>query len=437
MSLKGCEIIWRMILKLNTFRVRTLQDLRDFTAGNDSFDLEPVSRCNAYRFIEATYRQFDYPRLGKVDKGALKAYLGKATGLSRAQLTRLLAQCRETGTVRDRRGTPAQPYRRHYTAEDVTLLAETDRLHENLSGPAIRQICRRQYQEFGDERYQRLAFISNGHLYNLRQTPAYRRQNQRFQSTRSVKAPTIGERRRPQPDGRPGFLRIDTVHQGDLHGLWGCETIKGVFYLNVVDEVTQWESVMAVPALTRRFVQPVLRLVLSQTFPFVILGLHADNGSEFVNHATAGLLQELQIEFTRSRARHSTDNGLVESKNAAVVRKQFGYGHIPVGFYEDINRFTAGVLAEHLNFHRPCWFPRETTDRKGRVIRQYRPQDLRTPYEKFRSLPDAASFLREGVTLEQLALQARRLSDNESAERLLRERKKLFKPILAHLASAA
>ena len=426
-----------MILKLNTLRVRTLQDLRDFTAGNDSFDLEPVSRCDAYRFIEATYKQFDYPHLGKADKGALKAYLGKATGLSRAQLTRLIAQYRETGTVRDRRGTPGQPYPRHYTAEDVRLLAETDRLHETLSGPAIRHICRRQYQEFGDQRYPRLASISVGHLYRLRKTPAYQRLNRRFQSTQAIKASTIGERRRPQPDGRPGFLRIDTVHQGDLRDLWGCEPVKGVFYLNVVDEVTQWEAVVAVPALTRRFVQPALRLVLEQTYPFEILGLHADNGSEFVNHATAGLLQELQIEFTRSRARHSNDNGLVESKNAAVVRKQFGHGHIPVGFYEDINGFTVGVLAEHLNFHRPCWFPRETTDRKGRIIRQYRPQDLMTPYEKFRSLPDAASFLRPGVTLEQLELQARRLSDNDSAARLLRERKKLFEPILESLKAVA
>ena len=426
-----------MILKLNTLRVRTLQDLRDFTAGNDSFDLEPVSRCDAYRFIEATYRQFDYPHLGKVDKGALKAYLGKATGLSRAQLTRLIAQCRETGTVRDRRGTPGQPYPPRYTPDDVILLAETDRLHENLSGPAIRHICRRQYQEFGDERYRRLASISVGHLYRLRKTRPYQRRNRRVQSTQAVRAPDIGERRRPQPDGRPGFLRIDTVHQGDLRDLWGCETIKGVFYLNVVDEVTQWEAVVAVPALTRQFVQPVLRLVLEQIFPFVILGLHADNGSEFVNRATAELLRELQVEFTRSRARHSNDNGLVESKNASVVRKQFGHGYIPVGFYEDINGFTAGVLAEHLNFHRPCWFPQETTDRKGRILRQYRPQDLMTPYEKFRSLPDAASFLRPGVTLEQLELQARRRSDNESAERLLRERKKLFEPILACLASAA
>ena len=266
----------------------------------------------------------------------------------------------------------------------MALLAETDRLHETLSGPAIRHICRRQYQAFGDQRYRRLASISVGHLYRLRKTPAYQRRNRRFQPTQSVKAPTIGERRRPQPDGRPGFLRIDTVHQGDLHGLWGCETVKGVYYLNGVDEVTQWEAVVAVPALTRRFVQPAAPGA-GQTFPFEILGL-ADNGSEFVNHATEKLLHELEVEFTRSRARHSNDNGLVESKNASVVRKQFGFGPIPIDFYRDINGFTAGVLAEHLS-HRPCWFPREVIDGKGRIIRRYRPQDLMTPYEKLATRP--------------------------------------------------
>ena len=86
--------------------------------------------------------------------------------------------------------------------------------------------------------------------------------------------------------------------------------------------------------------------------PFVILGFHSDNGSEFVNYATEELLREFEVQFTRSRARRSNDNGLVESKNASVVRKQFGYGHIPVDFYSDINGFTAGVLAEHINFHR-------------------------------------------------------------------------------------
>ena len=434
---RGSGIIWRMILKLNTLHVRTLQDLRDFTAGNDSFDLQPASRPEAYRFIEATYQQFGYPHLGKAGKGAVRAYLGKATRFSPSQLTRLIAQCRETGRVRDRRGCPGKPYPRRYTPGDVALLAETDRLHEGLSGPAIRRICQRQHQQFGDLRYQRLASISVGHLYRLRQTPAYRRLHRRFQSTQSAKAPGIGERRRPQPDDRPGFLRIDTVHQGDLRSLSDCQVVKGVYYLNVVDEVTQWESVLAVPALERRFVQPALKTVLLQTFPFVILGFHSDNGSEFVNYATEELLREFEVQFTRSRARRSNDNGLVESKNASVVRKQFGYGHIPVDFYSDINGFTAGVLAEHINFHRPCWFPQLKTDAKGRTVRKYDPKQLRTPYEKLCSLPDAATFLRSGVTMEQLEAQSRQLSDNESAQRLLRERKKLFEPILESLRSAA
>ena len=99
-------------MTLNTPRVRTLQDLRDFTAGSESFDLKPVSRCEAYHFIETLYQQFDYPHLGKADKGLLKACLAKVTEFSRAQLNRLLKQCRETGTVRDRRGRPGQPFPR-------------------------------------------------------------------------------------------------------------------------------------------------------------------------------------------------------------------------------------------------------------------------------------------------------------------------------------
>ena len=426
-----------MILDLNTHRVRTLKALRDFMAGSESFDFKPVSRLEAYRFIEATLTTFGYSDLGRADKGAVKAYLHKVTDLSRAQLTRLIQQWRDTGALRDHRGTPGKPYSRRYTEKDVALLGETDRLYENVSGPAIRRVCQRQYEQFGDKRYRRLAQISIGHLYRLRQSQAYRHLNWCMRLTQAVKAPTIGERRRPEPDGCPGFLRIDTVHQGDLRILRAYETVKGVFYINVVDEVTQWQAVVAVPALTRRFVQVVLRAVLEHTFPFVIQSFHSDNGSEFVNHATVDLLREFQVSQTRSRARRSNDNGLVESKNASVVRKQFGYGHIPVRFYSDINGFTTGVLAEHLNFHRPCWFPKSKIDCKGRVVRTYPPDQLMTPFEKFCSLPNAASFLREGVTMEQLEALARRRSDIESAQCLLHERKKLFKPILKALRSVA
>ena len=426
-----------MILKFNTQRVQTLQDPRDFTAGNESFDLEPVSHHEGNRLIEQTLRKFRYEQLGKAGKGSVKAYLEKATGRSRAQITRLIAQHRASGQVRDRRGTPGKPYTPRYTAGDIRLLAETDRLHEGLSGPAVRHICQRQYEQFGESDYQRLAQISIAHLYRLRRSRAYQARQVEVKPTRPVKASTIGERRKPCPDGCPGYLRIDTVHQGDLRELWDRKPIKGVYYLNVVDEVTQWESVVTLPALDKRFVQPALEAILDRTFPFHILGFHSDNGSEFVNHATAKLLQERATDFTRSRARRSNDNGLVETKNAVVVRRQFGFGHIPVTFVSDLNHFTAGVLAEHLNFHRPCWFPQEHLDRRGRVVRRYPPDGMMTPYEKLCSIPEVESFLRPGITLRQLDRLARRRSDNQSAKRLLRERGKLFEPILDAMRSVA
>ena len=131
----------------------------------------------------------------------------------------------------------------------------------------------------------------------------------------------MGERRRPAPDSRPGYLRVDTVHQGDLEG------IKGVYHINAVDEVTQWEIVGAAPQISEAYLLPVLHAMLEQ-FPFRIRGFHSDNGSEFINHTVAQLLNKLLIEQTKSRPRRSNDNGLVEAKNGAVVRKHMGYTHI-------------------------------------------------------------------------------------------------------------
>jgi len=124
----------------------------------------------------------------------------------------------------------------------------------------------------------------------------------------------IGERRKPQPNGEPGFIRIDTVHQGDL------DKVKGVYYINAVDEVTQFQIVCSVERISEQYLVPIVERMLKE-FPFVIKGFHSDNGSEYVNKNIARLLQKLLVEFTRSRSRKSNDNGLVESKNARVLRK--------------------------------------------------------------------------------------------------------------------
>lgn len=72
-------------------------------------------------------------------------------------------------------------------------------------------------------------------------------------------------------------------------------------------------------------------------------------------------------EFTKSRARQTTDNALVESKNAAVVRKHWGYGHSPAHCAEALNDFNQNGLSPHLNYPRPCLFAQECTDAKGKI----------------------------------------------------------------------
>ena len=186
---------------------------------------------------------------------------------------------------------------------------------------------------FGDARYARLAGISVAHLYNLRQSEPYRKQRQVWRGTRPSPV-AIGIRKAPAPQGLPGYIRIDTVHQGDQDGM------KGVYHINAVDMalalghlvgqplVTQWELVASVEHISEAYLLPVIALLL-EGFPFAIRGFHSDSGSEYINHKTAGLLEKLRVEFTKSRPRHTNDNALAECKNGAVIRKTMGYSHIP------------------------------------------------------------------------------------------------------------
>ncbi|MCZ0944483.1 MAG: integrase [Gammaproteobacteria bacterium] len=412
-----------MIVTLQIERMETLDEVRAFVEGSGPVDFKLADRESAYGFVRRTLVRFRYHVQGKAAKGLLRAFLGKATGLSRAQLARLIRQHRETGEVEDRRrGPPARPFERQYTKADIRLLAEVDRDLGQASGPATRKSLRRMFEVFGDARFERLAGLSNGHLYNLRRSRTYWAARATVEPTRASQVP-IGQRRRPDPQGRPGFLRVDTVHQGDLDG------VKGVYHVNLVDEVTQWQHVGTVEAISERFMVPVLEGLI-EAFPFAVKGFHADNGSEYVNHHVAGLLNRLHVEdFTKSRARRSNDNALVEGKNGSVVRKWLGHGHIPKAFAADVDAFTQGVLSPFLNFHRPCLFPTVAVDGKGRTKRRYREEDVATPYERFRSLPDAARWLRPGVTFEALDETAMARNDLEAAKAVNAARDELFRRI--------
>ena len=231
----------------------------------------------------------------------------------------------------------------------------------------------------------------------------------------------IGIRKAPSPAGRPGFIRIDSVHQGDLDGT------KGLYHINAVDCITQWEVTASVQTLCETHLLPVIEQMIRQ-FPFNIVGFHADNGSEYINHRVAEMLEKLRIEFTRSRPRHSNDNGLAETKNGAIVRKLFGYSHIPQRHAAAFNAFCTEFLNPFLNYHRPCLFATEVPDPKkpGRIKRKYLPKDAMTPLDKLVSLPNAATFLREGLSVEMLIQRACALTDLQAAELLSTARSKLF-----------
>jgi hypothetical protein len=410
-----------MIVNLDTRRLKTVDDVRAFLAGSSPFQFTLTDRTEAYRWIEDTLRQLRYTGLGKAEKGTVRVYLEKVTGFSRAQVTRLIGQFLKHRKINDRRRAPAKPFVRRYTPADVERLANMDALHEQPSGPTVRKLCERAFEIFGDQGYERLAGISNGHLYNLRHSTGYRRQRQTFEKTRAT-AVRIGERRKPRPDGKPGYLRIDSVHQGDLDG------IKGLYHINAVDEVTQWQVIFSIPKISEHFLVPCLEALI-RSFPFVIAGFHSDNGSEYVNHRVVELLTKLHIEFTKSRSRQTNDNALVESKNGAVVRKQFGYAHIPASFAEPVNQFAVELLTPYLNYHRPCFFAETITDDKGRQRKRYPYQNLMTPYDKLKSLPSAETFLKPGVTFEHLDAIAFAESDNTAARRLQTARAALFQSI--------
>jgi hypothetical protein len=418
-----------MIVTLRTHGLQTLEQVRAFLKGSSPLDFVAPQRDAAYGFVEDQLRRFGYPRLGKADKGLVRQYLCKVTRLSRAQMTRLIAQYTRSGRVADRRGAPARPFARRYTLEDVRLLAEVDVLHGTLSGPAMRKLCERAWSVFGDARFQRLARISNGHLYNLRASQTYQCRRGPFDKTRPVRV-AIGERRKPCPEGRPGFVRVDSVHQGDLDG------IKGLYHLNLVDEVTQFQFVGSVERISENFLLPVLETLIER-FPFPVQGFHADNGSEYINHRVCALLNKLHVqEFTKSRARQTNDNALVESKNGAVVRKHLGYAHIPGRFATAVNDFAQNVLSPYLNFHRPCFFPVETVDAKGRVRKRYPYARMMTPYDQLKALPDATHYLKPGITFARLDTVAYAISDNEAARRLNQARDQLFRTINTHRPAA-
>jgi len=176
-----------MIVDIQTRRLRTVGQLRAFVEGKEAVDFEPRDRDEPYGFVRDT----------------------------------LVRQWRQIGSIRDRRGgNRGRPFGRTYTAADIRRLAEVDEAYDQMSGLATREVLRRLFEVFGEADYARLATISNGRVYNLRASATYRAARTVWTKTKGATV-NIGLRQAPEPEGRPGHVRVDMVHQGDRDGVKG------------------------------------------------------------------------------------------------------------------------------------------------------------------------------------------------------------------------
>ena len=411
-----------MVINMEDLNVRDIKAVKEFLEKADDVNFEKRNREEAYKWIKETLRKFDYFILRKKDKTIVKRYIRKMTGYSRKQVTNLIAQFCETGEIKSKEY-ERHKFERKYTDRDIRLLAETMEIHDYPTGGAVKRNLQREAEIYGQAEYKNISEISVSHIYNLNKTVAFQRAVTFYKGTQKSRNVGIGKRMKPEPEGRPGFIRIDTVEQGDT------TAGGGVYHINTVDEKTQWQVLGSVDTLEHENVVPLLEELI-EGYPFKIINFHTDNGSEYINKFVAELLDELLIGMTKSRPRHSNDNALAETKNN-LVRKWIGYGHIQKKFADDLNEFYQGCFNEYLNYHRICAFPHEEEDKKGKVKKKYPLDAYMTPYEKLKSIPSAEKYLKNGVTFEKMDKIAMKHTDNEMAKIVQEERSKLFDKVFA------
>lgn len=405
---------------MNDETLMSVAQLREFTKLSRSAVFKSASKEEAYAWVEETLIKFRYFRETKKNKGVIKGYIRTMTGYSDTQVNRLISRKKHIGVIKRKERTQ-NTFETFYTREDVALLAEVDNAEGRRNGKAVRKTCKDMYLVFGDVRFERLAHISSSHIYNLREKEVYKTKSLTYTKTQPTTV-NIGIRKKPEPEGKPGYIRVDSVHQGDL------DKEKGVYHINMVDEVTQEEVVATVEGISEYFLIPALLDALAQ-FKVNIVNFHSDNGSEYINKRVAELLEKLRIAQTKSRARQSGDQGLVEGKNRAVPRKQYGHAHIPKKYAPMINEYNKMFLNPYLFFHRQCAFADDVMDERGKIKKVY--NTYLTPCEKLLSIENVEQYLKNGVTKESLVAESHEQTHLVAAQEMQKAKQQLFAKIRA------
>lgn len=406
------------IIMKNT-HISSIKEIEEFLQGNHKISFSIPSKKDKYDLINNILFKFKYRKLNKKEKGLVKQYLVKLTRYTEPHTKKLIKKWLDHKSKLIYTDTKNRnKFKKKYYPSDVTLLIKTDSSHECVNGNATKTIMEREFEVFGNNKYKNISEISVSHLYNIRKDNRQYNSSEAMHYTKTKATQvSIGERRKPQPEGKCGYLRVDSVHQGDK------DKEKGVYHINIVDEVTQWEIVGCVEGISEYFLEPLLIDLLDQ-FPYKIINFHSDNGSEYINKTVEKLLNGMMIKQTKSCPRKSTHNALAEGKNGAVIRKHIGRNYIHKKYAKEINSFYKKYFNVYLNYHRVCAFPVDIVGKGGKIKRSYPKDNYMTPYDKLK-LQKNIEF-KENISFEVLDKIAYDKSDNEFAEEMKKEKIKLF-----------
>lgn len=400
---------------ITIMEIPSLQDIKQLNRLNrKDLRLNSLDKKDKYNWFRNFLDKVRYKRLSKKNKNYIIDFLCNITKDSQSNIYHLIGKYWK-GRLYAKDYVRKNPHKR-YTAHDLQLLSQTDIYHKRLSAQATKKLLIRAFKKYGQAEFENISQISIPHINNLRKRRAY--SCHYLNGTKATQV-QIGERIKPIPDGKPGYIRVDTVHQRD------------VYYINSIDEVTQWELVFCVKAYSDFFLEPILQLML-ETFPFKIINFHSDNGSEFINKTVAKILNRLLIRQTKSRSRKCNDNALIECKNGCIIRKHMGYGYIAEELAPRINQYCVDYFNVYLNFHRPCAFQKEklVSAKSKRTVYFY--EEYATPYEKLKSLNNVNAYLKNGITLKELDKIENAFPDLVFAMRMEKERCKVFDSFKPH-----
>ena len=139
------------------------------------------------------------------------------------------------------------------------------------------------------------------------------------------------------------------------------------------------------------------------------------------------MLSKILIKQTKSRARKTNDNALVEGKNYAVVRRQYGYAHIPKKYASCMEEYNQRYLNPYLFFHRQCAYADDVIDERGKIKKVY--EGYMTPCENLLAVTSVKVYLREGVTPQSLKEDQVKVTHLAAAKELREKRNTLFAKI--------